>query len=294
MAAELVGRDADVAAVSDLLARGRLVEIVGPGGVGKTAVAIAVGPRAERVRATWPPAACGWPGSRPRSTADDVVDTLVAALNVGGEAALFERLKARLGVGDPRQLRARPRRGRRRSPFGSSTPRPGCGSCAPARSRSTSTARSCSSSRRSPLERRRRRCSRRRASAQRTSTGRPTRSMRGAGPVPLARRPAAGDRARRGPHQDVVDRGDHPPPRRSVRRAERPDQPPTGTPPSTASRRSGGATTCCSPTTSGACGRWPPSPVAHRCRRSSPSSRRSTCRPPRRSTWSGGSPAARW
>ena len=54
---------------------------------------------------------------------------------------------------------------------------------------------------------------------------------RGARPVPLARRSAAGDRARRGPHQDAVDRGDHPPPRRSVHRAERPDQPQPGTPP---------------------------------------------------------------
>ena len=43
LAVELVGRDDEVAAVAGLLARERLVEIVGPGGVGKTAVAIAVG-----------------------------------------------------------------------------------------------------------------------------------------------------------------------------------------------------------------------------------------------------------
>ena len=55
---------------------------------------------------------------------------------------------------------------------------------------------------------------------------------RGARPVPLARRSAAGDRARRGANQDAVDRGDHPPPRRSLQRAERPDQPPAGAPPS--------------------------------------------------------------
>ncbi len=43
MTAELVGRDTEVKLLSDLLASGRLVEIVGPGGIGKTAVAIAVG-----------------------------------------------------------------------------------------------------------------------------------------------------------------------------------------------------------------------------------------------------------
>ena len=47
------------------------------------------------------------------STADDVVDVLIAALNVpGGEAALFERLKGTARAGDPRQLRARRRRRR--------------------------------------------------------------------------------------------------------------------------------------------------------------------------------------
>ena len=45
MSVELVGREAELAAVSDLLANSRLVEIVGPGGVGKTAVAIAAGRR---------------------------------------------------------------------------------------------------------------------------------------------------------------------------------------------------------------------------------------------------------
>ena len=58
MSAELVGRDGESADVSDLLATERLVEVVGPGGIGKTAVAIATAARCGgRV-------ACGWSGSR--------------------------------------------------------------------------------------------------------------------------------------------------------------------------------------------------------------------------------------
>ena len=64
MSAELVGRDAEVAAVSELLANARLVEVVGPGGIGKTAVAIAVGRLA--LSTTLRETGSGWPGSRPR------------------------------------------------------------------------------------------------------------------------------------------------------------------------------------------------------------------------------------
>ncbi len=85
--AELVGRDEDVAALARLLETERLVEVVGPGGIGKTAVAIAT--------------ARALPGSvwlarlEAATTADDVLDTVIAALNVtGGEAALLERLRA--------------------------------------------------------------------------------------------------------------------------------------------------------------------------------------------------------
>jgi predicted ATPase/DNA-binding SARP family transcriptional activator len=93
MSADLVGRDKDVAGLCDLLATERLVEIVGSGGVGKTAVAIAVGrwlslssaPRSDGV----------WLARlETAATADDVVDVLVAAMNVpGGEPALLERLR---------------------------------------------------------------------------------------------------------------------------------------------------------------------------------------------------------
>jgi predicted ATPase/DNA-binding SARP family transcriptional activator len=93
MSAELVGRETEVAALSDLLHRTRLVEIVGPGGIGKTAVAIATGRRLAESNGV---AAGGvWLARlEAATTADDVLDTLLAAMGVaGGEAALFERIK---------------------------------------------------------------------------------------------------------------------------------------------------------------------------------------------------------
>jgi predicted ATPase/DNA-binding SARP family transcriptional activator len=85
LTAELVGRDADQAALCALLSQERLVEVVGPGGVGKTAIAIATGRALAGV--VWLARLEG------ASTANDVVDMVIAAVNVGGEAALLERLK---------------------------------------------------------------------------------------------------------------------------------------------------------------------------------------------------------
>ena len=98
LAAELVGRETEIAAVSDLLASHRLVEIVGPGGIGKTAVAIATGRRlAESDGAA--PGGIWLARLETATTADDVLDTVIAALHVtGGEAALLERLKASAAV----------------------------------------------------------------------------------------------------------------------------------------------------------------------------------------------------
>jgi predicted ATPase len=85
--AALVGRDDDVAALARSLETERLVEVVGPGGIGKTAVAIATG------RAL--PGSVWLARLEDATTADDVLDTVIAALNVsGGEAALLERLRA--------------------------------------------------------------------------------------------------------------------------------------------------------------------------------------------------------
>jgi predicted ATPase/DNA-binding SARP family transcriptional activator len=90
---ELVGRDADLTAVTDMLDTERLVDVVGAGGVGKTALAIAVG---RQLSATDGVGSDGvWLARlETATTSDEVVDTLVAATGVsGGEAALLERLK---------------------------------------------------------------------------------------------------------------------------------------------------------------------------------------------------------
>ena len=95
---ELVGRESEIAALCERIATKRLVEIVGPGGIGKTAVAVEVGRRL----ATADGAGAGgvWLARLETAvTADDVVDTLIAALDVpGGEAAMFERLKSATGL----------------------------------------------------------------------------------------------------------------------------------------------------------------------------------------------------
>jgi len=95
LSAELVGRDAEVAAIVDLVSRHRLVEILGPGGVGKTALAVAVG---RVLSAEDTPGGVWLARLEAAATADEVVDTLVAALSVGGEAALFERLRSSAAV----------------------------------------------------------------------------------------------------------------------------------------------------------------------------------------------------
>jgi predicted ATPase/DNA-binding SARP family transcriptional activator len=83
---ELVGRAQDVATLAALLETERLVELVGPGGVGKTAVAVATGRTL--------PGSVWLARLEGATTADEVLDAVIAALNVtGGEPALLERLR---------------------------------------------------------------------------------------------------------------------------------------------------------------------------------------------------------
>ena len=93
LSAGLVGRDDDVAAVTDLLARHRLVEVVGAGGIGKTALALEVGRRLTAPDGVW------LARLETAVTAADVVDMLVAALDgPGSEEALLERLRGASAV----------------------------------------------------------------------------------------------------------------------------------------------------------------------------------------------------
>ncbi len=89
MTTELVGRADDVAGLTELLGRERLVEVVGPGGIGKTALAIAVS------RGLAPSTDGVWLARlETAASADDVVDALISAVGgPGGEEAMLERFK---------------------------------------------------------------------------------------------------------------------------------------------------------------------------------------------------------
>jgi predicted ATPase/DNA-binding SARP family transcriptional activator len=88
LAVELVGRGAELAQVAERLATHRLVELTGPGGVGKTALAIAAGRAAAPEAGTW------LVRLEAAHDAAGVLDAVLAALDVtGGEPALLERLR---------------------------------------------------------------------------------------------------------------------------------------------------------------------------------------------------------
>ena len=105
MSVELVGRDTEVTAVCDLVATGRLVEIVGPGGVGKTALAIEAGRRSRTSDGVAP-------AGRLVGSTRNGGDRRRGGRHVGrsvqhrGRSGAVRAAQARRRVGHPRQLRA--------------------------------------------------------------------------------------------------------------------------------------------------------------------------------------------
>jgi predicted ATPase/DNA-binding SARP family transcriptional activator len=86
LVSELIGRDEEIEALVAMLDRERLVAVVGPGGIGKTAVAIATGRLLSG--SVW------LVRLETAQTADEVLDAVISALDVtGGERALLERVK---------------------------------------------------------------------------------------------------------------------------------------------------------------------------------------------------------
>jgi predicted ATPase/DNA-binding CsgD family transcriptional regulator len=82
MRTELIGRSDELAAVAVAIRRARLTTLVGPGGVGKTSIALAV---AHAVAASWPDGAV-FVDLVPARSANDVLASFAAALGVEGEA----------------------------------------------------------------------------------------------------------------------------------------------------------------------------------------------------------------
>ena len=88
MTPTLVGRDGDLDAIRRRVATDRLVTIVGPGGVGKTAAAIAV---AKTLR---PPGGTWLVRLETATRSEEVVDAVIAALGVTGGADALSRAGA--------------------------------------------------------------------------------------------------------------------------------------------------------------------------------------------------------
>ncbi|MEO8693404.1 MAG: BTAD domain-containing putative transcriptional regulator [Acidimicrobiales bacterium] len=98
LSVELVGREGDIAELCELIGGKRLVEVIGPGGIGKTVTAIEAGRRLRESPGVLPGGV--WLARLETAvTPDDVVDALIAAVRVtGGEATLLERLKSKAAL----------------------------------------------------------------------------------------------------------------------------------------------------------------------------------------------------
>lgn len=87
LVADLIGRADELAAVLDLVETSRLVEIVGPGGIGKTALAICAAHRLTASRRAW------LVRLETTTCVDEILDAVIAATGVTGVEALVEQLR---------------------------------------------------------------------------------------------------------------------------------------------------------------------------------------------------------
>ena len=242
----------ETAAVADLVREHRLVEVVGPGGVGKTALALAVGRRLTCPGGVW------FVRLESASTAAEVVDATVAALGVaGGEAALVERLKvspaAARSSTTANTCSPRPRDWVVRLLDAAPDVRIVCTSQAPLDIAGLD---GCSSSRRSSVDDAVTLFTERSADHRSPRVDRPG-GRRRPSAVSGARRAPAGDRVGRGAHPHAVGRGDHAASRRSLRRVERPHESPTRASPRAAGDHRLELRPAVPRRPTRACGRWP-------------------------------------
>ena len=271
---QLIGRADDIAALREELDRRPIVTIIGPGGVGKTRLAMTVADAcadgfAQVVVVEL--ASLRDPDATVQLIAERARRRATSASHAGANDRGVHPRPG--GAARARQLRARPGCRRSSGPAPqSSLPaahRAGDRSCAlgPARrvrprARTARRAGGWSGRRRGSI--RCRRAAVRRPSRRGTS-GIPARRAqpgRGGGDLPQARRPASGDRA--GGREDALDRGRSPggPPRSALRPARRPVRRASTRGTAASISSSNGPTSCSTPSTSKPSPTWRRSPAA--------------------------------